>query len=376
MNYFIDWMSVYQDFDFELPFIGDRASVQIDTLTGEALSTNQPTLKYEGSFCTSINIRISGNRLSVSGNPSRINRIDNLFGLTSLDQCINVYNFILSSLGLPNFTKCTRVILLQGEDGKKVRSTSNGAIFTELHITTNKSVGQGCEDDYIKGISTLRYRHMIPRLHTNGKTCDYLSPRGKASTLIYPSIYNKGFELELHSLPKVKRKYGTDSKEYKDTLKIINYCKSQGVVRFEQKLKSAFLRRNNFRFYGLIEEKTLIPTQKEFIKLDNKLEVTAMTLENISEKLIRLGYCNGTRSANTTAMYAIQWMNGMKFELKKSQEKKHRCLLRKIGIDIADTYNVSRHSPVFVREAREVIVKDLEMPEWYKKADSHLQLVA
>jgi hypothetical protein len=196
---FFDWLTMYQDHLHDLPFIGDRANVVVDTTTGEYITTSQPTYKHKGSFCTSIQIRISGNRVTVSGNPSRIDRIDNLFGFTDLDQCVAVYNKILLSLGLPPFSKCTRTYQRQGEDGKRVETFSDGAIITELHITSNRAVGQGCTKDYIKALSTQRYHNSIPRLHTNGNTCDWLSAKGKAS-LIYPSVYNKAKELRLHEL--------------------------------------------------------------------------------------------------------------------------------------------------------------------------------
>jgi len=374
---FYDWLGIYQDFDKPIPVIGDRAMIVVDTDTGEHLTMTQPAHKFEGSYSTSIRIMISDNRITMKGNPSRINRLDNLFGFTTIENCVAVYNQILLSLGLPPFTKCTHVFHRQNKENEKVSTFSDGATITELHITSNKAAGQGNTNDYIKGLSTLRYRHMIPRLHTNGNTCDFLNPQGKASTLIYPSIYNKAQEIKLHTLDKIKRLHGDYSQEVKYINDLINYCEKNGVTRFEQKLKSAFLRKHNFRFYGLFDEKLLIPIHEEFLNIDDKLQVTAMTLENISERLLRLKICDTTRAANTTSMYAIQWMHGMKFNLDKTQVKLHRSRLRKIGIDIADTCDMSRHSPVFVRKAKEVKISNLVIPSWYKHPQvNHLQIVA
>ena len=206
---------------------------------------------------------------------------------------------------------------------------------------------------------------MIPRLHTNGNTVDWLNKKGLGSSLIYPSVYNKADEIKLHTLDKIKRLHGEESEECKYILNLIKFCDEQGVARFEQKLKAAFLRKHNFRFYGLFDEKLLRPIHEDFLNIDDKLQVTAMTLENISERLIRLGICDGTRSANTTAMYALQWMHGMDFDLEKTQVRTHRARLRKIGIDIADVCDLSRHSPVFVKKAKEVKVTSLKVPTWY-----------
>jgi len=371
MKHFYDWLNIYQDHDSDnLPFLSDRADIVIDTGTGEHLSVKQPTLKHLGSFSTSINIRVSGGRVIVSGNPSRINRLDNLFGFTSLDDCVAVYNRILISLNLPPFTKCEKIYYLQGDDSSKVTKVSDGAVITEFHITSNISVGFECEDDYLRGLSTLPYRNMVPHLHTNGKTTDWKSGRdhSKASTLIYPSAYNKAFELELHTLPKIKRSLGQKSDEYKYLLQLVKYCRANGVIRMEQKLKNNFIRKHNFRFWGLFDENDLIKIHNEFLNLDNKLKVTAMTLENISQKLVSENICTGTRAANTTAMYALLWMQGSTYkdQSSKTQVQLHRSRLRKIGIDIFLNCDLSRHSPVYVKKAVEVEVSTLSIPDWYK----------
>lgn len=362
---FFDWLTMYQDHDAQLPFLGDRATVLIDTATSEYITTTQPTHTHEGSFCTSIQVRISGGRVTVSGNPSRINRLDNLFGFTDLEHCVAVYNKILLSLGLPPFSKCTRTYQRQGEDGKRVETFSDGATITELHITSNRAVGQGCTNDYIKALSTQRYHNSIPRLHTNGNTCDWLSVKGKAS-LIYPSVYNKAAELKLHSLPKLLRKFGAQSVEVRDLNRVIKFCEEHGVSRHEQKLKSAFLRRHNFRFYGLFNPADLRPFHDEFLAIDNRLQVTAMEFETISERLLRLGHVTNVKAANTTAMYAMQWMTGAKFDLSKKQVKTHRARLRKIGIDIADVCDITKHSLVQIRKATDIVVRDLPVPNWYQ----------
>lgn len=394
---FIDWLTVHQDYDFRLPLVGDRALIVLDTDSGEELQVKCPTISHEGSYSTNLQIRISGNRLTVSGNPSRIDRLENLFGFTSIDQCIAVYNRILKTYGLPQLTKCTRVWHLEekvspgstsdrlansamrvlGLEKTRRVACSDGAVITEIHITTNRAVGQGCEDDYLRGISMLPYRNSIPRLHTNGKTCDWLTKTGKGGRLIYPSVYNKAFELELHALPKVKRKFGVNSDEWKYLVNIINWCNFYGVVRFEQKIKSEFLRRENLCFYGLFDESDFRQVHNEFLNIDQKLQVESMSLETITARLIREGICENTRAANVTTLYAIQWMHGHKFDFSKKQVKTHRARLRKIGIDIALKCDLTKFSLVNVKYSRTVEVKTLPMPDWYKKPQvNHLQIAA
>ncbi len=69
-------------------------------------------------------------------------------------------------------------------------------------------------------------------------------------------------------------------------------------------------------------------------------------------------------------------MNGQSFDLEKSQVKTHRARLNRIGIDIGRPCDLTRFSPVIVREIREVNrVSVLQYPAWYKRPN-HLQQVA
>lgn len=374
---FIDWLTIHQDFNESLPFVAPHEILVRCTDTGEVIHSKQPTFQHKGSYSTTVQIRISGRRITVSGNPSRFNRIENLFGLTSLEDAVQVYNDILLSLGLPEFTKCTRVFYSQAQSEKAIR-LSDGAVITEIHLTTNRSVGIGCEDEYLRALSSLPYRHSVPRLHTNGKTVDWLTKAGKGGRLIYPSAYNKAYELELHALPKVKRDLGEESKEYKYLKLVIDYCKSCGVIRFEQKFKSEFLRRENLNFYGLFDLSQFRPFHEDFLNIDSKLSVETMDLENITERLIREGICSNTRSANTTALYAIQWMHGHKFDFSKRQVKEHRARLRKIGFDIALACDLTKFSLVTVKSHFTINVKNLHIPDFYQRPQiqNHLRLVA
>lgn len=369
---FYDWLTIEQDFGYQLPILSDVAYQRIHLESGEASALSQPTFQHKGSFCDVISISIRGSVLRVSGNPSRWGRLDNLFGLQTVDACVAVYNRILISLDLPEFTKCTRLMPRQGKENESVSSVVDGACIRELHITSNRAVGKGNEDAYLSGLSTLPYRNSIPRLHSNGKSVDWLSKKGNAF-LIYPTVYNKAHELLLHSISKIKSKFGELSTEYMYITKIINYCTDYGVVRFEQKLKSRFLQKHNLLYWGLSDYSQLTPIHEQFIHLDKTLSVTAMDFDTISEHLISQGIVDSTRSANTTAMYAIQWMHGHSFNFNKKQVQTHRARLRKIGIDIAQRFNISKFTPVIVKEKREVIVSDCIIPDWYQKA-SHLRV--
>lgn len=374
---FIDWLSCYQDYDFDLPVIAADGYAYIDFVTGDVKQARQNRVKHEGSFSTSIQIQVKGRRVYVSGNPSRYNRLDNLFGFSTIEQCLAVYNGILSGFGLPLFTPCT----FQGfretvtcDGNSRLIPWANGTVITEVHCTTNVSVGAGCTDAYLKAIAMLPYRNSVPRLHTNGKTTDWLSKQGNARDL-YAKVYDKANELRLHTLPLIKKRYGERSDEYQYLLALADYCDQTGTVRFEQKFRSSFLRKNNLQFWGLSDYTDLKQLHEQFLAIDEKLKVSAMNLQTLTETLILEGICSNTKAANSTALYAINWMNGQKFDLEKSQVQTHRARLRKLGIDIAKPCNLTVFSPVIVKEVIEIEKRVLTPPSFYRHPN-HLRLAA
>lgn len=378
---FFDWMTMEQDFGYQLPLLDGNAYARLVVEGGEVVesgSLSSPAFSHKGSHCDSVLIKVNGSSIRMSGNPSRWGRIENLWGYGSVDPMVSVYNSVLRDIygncdRIPQFTKCTKLYYAQGSACEVIGA--DGAIIRELHVTENISVGAGNERDYIAGLSTLRYRHSGPRLHPDGNTVDWLTKLGNAD-LIYPSVYNKGYEIELHSLGKIARKFGDDSEEMRHLQNIIGYCRSVGLVRFEQKLKSRYLQRNNLQYWGLSDYSPLETLMNEFTNIDQKLSVTSMDFETISERLLTLGIVDTTRAANTTAMYALQWMHGQNFDVSKTQIQTHRARLRKIGIDIATKCNISKFSPIFVTARREVKSNVAVPPSWYVMPQTQLRAVA
>ncbi|QOF68638.1 DNA replication protein [Actinobacillus sp. GY-402] len=220
----------------------------------------------------------------------------------------------------------------------------------------------------------MRYRNSIGRLHTNGLTADWLSDKGNAN-LIYPSCYIKHEELKLHSYEKVKNKFGENSEEFQYFKKVFDYCAENGVVRFEQKLKSRYLQREGLCYWGLSDLSKLASLQEEFINMHKKLSVNKIELQTIAEQLVSSGVVDTLRKANTTAFYAMQWASGQDLMLKTAQFKIHRARLRKIGIDIANPCDVDKFQAVQVISCEQIIVKPFKAPDFYRYP-SNLRLVA
>ena len=373
----IDWLTISQEHQHDLPVVCDVVTLTIDANTNELLSTKQPGFVHRESFSTSVTIHVSGRNVRVDGNPSRVGRLDNLFGFSTIDQCVAVYNALLAQYGLPPFTRCTRVMVRDGTSGGKAGDlVADGAVIHRIDLTTNVALGEGNVLAYLRGVSSQRIGHSIGYLYPNGRTVAW-TPKGngKGGRLQYRKAYDKAFEMDQNLLPKIKREFGENSDEFRYVVKVRDYCATNGVVRMEQELKAEYLKREGLAFWGLFDEARFIGIHNEFLAIDERMKVTAMDIVTISEQLIAEGIVDTTRAANTTAMYAIQWMHGQAFDFHKSQVQTHAARLNRIGINIRNACDTSRFAPVFVRQCREVTKRELPMPTWYRRPN-HLQQVA
>ena len=374
MDFHFDWLTVEQDFGFIIPdeairSICNFATVGIYLDTGEMQEGMKvPTYIHKGSYCDQVSIKIRGSVIRMEGNPSRWGKVENLFGFSGIDSCIACFNNILALLRLPLFTRCTEVFYSQAKEGSKTTKYSNGAIIKRIDITTNKAVGKGNERTFIKALSQMRYRNSIGRLHTNGFTTDWLSAKGKAN-LIYPCCYIKHEEMKLNSYTKIKNKFeGTEEFEYYK--KVLNHCEENGVVRFEQKLHSRFLQREDLQFWGISDFSPLGKLgkiQEEFLNMPKSLRVNKMTRQSIAEQLLFDGVVDNPRQARTTADYAMRWAEGDDlFDVAERTFKRHRARLRKIGIDIATLCDMDKFQCTRVISTKEIMLRDYKAPDFYQ----------
>ncbi|BHI52506.1 hypothetical protein JNE25005_47770 (plasmid) [Escherichia coli] len=132
-------------------------------------------------------------------------KLDNVFGCASIDECFSVFKWDPVFFGIATIFKYTCLNFGSCLSTCVCGHVWNGAIIKETHINSNYSVGDNNEKPFIRGVSTLPYRNSLPRLHTNGMACDWLSKLGNAN-LIYPTVYCKAHELLIHTLKKIKLK--------------------------------------------------------------------------------------------------------------------------------------------------------------------------
>ncbi|WP_346830887.1 phage/plasmid replication protein [Pseudomonas abietaniphila] len=372
---FFDWIKGYQDFDHDLPVIGDVITRRFDADTDELLSSSVPAFFAEGSYSTTFRIHVSGRRITVDGNASRLNRLDNVVGIASLEDSMRVINALLAEYGLPPLNKCKTIQRLQ--DGSAV---ADGFVFQRLDLTSNFYVGKGNERAYLRGISSQRYRNSIAYLYPDGNTCVW-TPKGgeKAGRLVYPGNYAKAAELEAHLLPRVKRTFGEESEEFKYVSNLRDWCREVGMVRSEIKCRSEFLKREGLQFWGLFDESKLVEIQRGFLMIGEKCEINNFDVLTVKDELLAKNIVSSTKAAMTTAGYVALWQCGQTFDFEKSAVKKHRALLRQLDIDIKIPFDATRHGVVFIRNVREVERRfESPVPSFYRPAviPRHLHLVA
>ena len=172
--------------------------------------------------------------------------------------------------------------------------------------------------------------------------------------------------MRVHSYDKIKRKFGEESKEFRYYRNVYEYCRENGVVRFEQKLKSRYLQRENLCYWGISDFSVLENLQKEFISMYKKLNVSQYDLETIAEQLVSQGIVDTLRKATTSAYYAMLWASGKELGLKARQYETHRARLRKIGIDIANPCDIEKFQAVRVISCENIMVRPFKAPDFYQ----------
>ena len=367
MTWFIDKMTMHQDYpQGGLPRVGKYGIVRHDISSGELVSDSISSLSHEASFSSSLQIRCTGDSVTVQGNPSRFNRLDNLFGFTTIEQCVQVYNQVLAGYGLPPFTPCTNIFHTQTSDNERSRLITDGAIIRHLDWTRNHMVGQGREHSYLRALSSLTIgRGLEPYLYPNGATVDWKSTRtslrGKGSKFRYDKVYIKANDLKSHRGSRLKHA-SAEEVIYYDQL--IEYCQDFGIVREEQSKKSPFLKKHNLAYYGLCNEPDYLPHLMDIERAQSRLQVTDMTYETIADQLIDRCICKSRQSANSTEGYALKWLHGMHIDKSKSQYFEHRSRLLQLGIDISIQHDVTR-SRLQVRSSDVIDLRLATPPDWY-----------
>lgn len=383
-GFFIDKLCVTQDHTptdggRHLPFVGEHKYIKVHMKTGEQ-SEHIDDLKLEGSYSSSLTIKCDGYKVSVYGNPSRWQRIDNLYGLTSFDDCIAVYNHILKGLGLPVFTKCTSFKFKQAFKGKGTNDKIyNGAVIKHIDFTRNLAVGQGNEKAYLKGLSTQSIGRSVPAfLYPDETTVEWYGAHMQkmtGSTYRYIKVYIKLSDL-LRNEKKLLKGASFDDIDYFELVKDFTF--KNGVIREEHSFKREYLKRHDLCAYGLVKESEFNEELQVITNIRKRLEVNNMTYETIADQLIEEGICKSKQAANATQMAYSMWLHGQSMNRTSSQFRVYKSRLLQIGIDISIKLDISR-APLRLKNCEVIEVRSIEAPAWYRQPvvpTNHLRLVA
>ena len=348
---FVDWLSVYQVHQ-EAPVLGDSLLLFVDLETGEIDHQAVRGLQHRGSFDSSLQVRCDGRRVEVSGNPSRWGRRDNVFGLTDIGQCLQVYNEVLAVLGLPGFEEeeRTRVSPFQFQRSDSVLSA--GPVITRVDLCRNWTAGSAdAGRGIVAALSSVVRGGRCGWVSPDGATCAW----GVGSRYAYLKYYLKGVELQKHR--------GSTKDEYLDEL--TRWATSTGIVRQELSAKAMLLKRHGLDRPGAWSYQHMCELLDEYSP-HREAGKGRCSFDELYETLQGAGIPRSRARAAQTALYAF--LAGHRFvvgeNISKSAFYRLRADIKVAGVDIAAPLNVSA-LPIRVRELQ---LSPTAAPDWYRWA--------
>jgi len=346
----IDWLTVHQHHE-TAPLLGETLLLFCDLDSGEIRSQSVKGLQHRGSHDSSLQVRCDGRRVEVSGNPSKWGRFDNLYGHSSLADCLAVFNSVLAQLGLPAFCEEERAYVSPFQFQRSDSVLPAGPVITRVDLCRNWSSGSaGAARSVVAALSSV----------VRGGKCAWLSPDGNTaawgvgSRYAYTKYYPKGPELRKH--PGADPEYAT---------KLADWCDSVGIVRQEVSLKSMLLKRHGLDRPG----KWTMDTMRELLDQyspHRDAGAGRCDFSEVQSHLVASGLPVSRARAAQTALYA--YLAGRRFvvgeNISKSAFYRLRADLRVCGVDIAAPLNVST-LPVRIRELE---LSPAVAPSWYRWA--------
>jgi len=324
---FIDWITITQHHQGAvLPILTGGVTVHYSADGVPIFERNQST-RFAGSFETSVRVGCDGFRVSLSGNPGRFSRKDNVFN-HGLAGTIEACNRILVELGLPPFTDSASH-RPAGESGT-VSQSRRGAVISRLDITRNYTTGsESSARAFIRWLGSRSIARM-----KRGQAGD--ESVWWANTRHMLKAYIKHLEM---------LKHGTDKND-----EMLVWLKEQGVVRVEIELKKRLLSELGLNDLGNITDAKLAEIYESQIEPFKRADRSGD--EDIIEAI-----------PQKSRVYAAAWLAGQDMRTMTSERTlyRHAKVLRECGIDILAPRNIER----FPVKIRFIELEPLAMPDWY-----------
>lgn len=329
---FVDWLTVSQYHGEGVPEFLGSLTFELDE-AGHVRAEVGKGRRLQGSWGSSISIRSHAGRVSVSGNPTRWQRPDNLFG-RDLDASMRVLNTELVRLGLPAFTpgiqSAAQVFdFASGQTAMSVLPEWSGATFSRIDLTRNRAAGS----DFLARLAIKAY---------SGKSASYLrkSVYGDETAMFSNTrrtikAYRKGPDMGIHCKESPWIDWATDA----------------GIVRHELELKRRFLHDSNLRFWGNLDMGTLI-------KIFDRETASVLGNPQFNFEPIQLEIL----PRPTRVIYAA-WLRGedIRALVSRASFYRHRRVLADHGVDISEV----RQTAHVVDIPRTIELRDVAPPLGY-----------
>lgn len=356
----IDWLTVSQ-LHADAPEWGSVRRLDFDMKTGEIEIERVLSDTVQASWDTSLRVRSTGGRVEVSGNPSKWGRLDAVTGLTDLWSCVELYNGVLSALGLPSFSPGWYLRSTQGE------TFYPGPTISRVDLTRNLVVGRGGVRPFLDWIEAQVWgkRLAFRRIGENTLGAGKRNRRQRV-------LYDKAAEIAANkSAWKRSRAFEReDAVLYLDRLAA--WAESIGLVRDEIRLGSKFF---NEQLQYRLAESWSHETPEKLFNAQSEIQTLEAGVMNdyrtgIYDLLTAKGY--SARMAGQLQKLVHSWLHGDEWKLGLTTPTAYRyaSILRKeCGLDLRKPSNIRSLSVCVkpkVLEARPLTCADL--PDWYDQA--------
>lgn len=309
----VDWLTVRVPNAFgRFPLLCDGATVAFDAAGVMRWERFAPVFA-EGSHDSKAYLRSDRRELSLSFNPSRWDRADNVFGC-SWPEAVGVADRVLARFGFPSL----------------LSSGCSGAVITRLDVTVNVFAGSwGEASAYLR---FLRHQTM-PRASTTCKGSSVYFKQGDGYRSL--KVYDKGAELSAHGSLSVD---------------VARWATDLGLIRVESTLGRDFLRAQNLREVSRMSHDKLVKVAKlhteALPKECNEADVSGLSYYELG--VLRMWQAGDlVREVIPRATFY----------------KLRRKVLDKTGFDIG------AEAPLKFSPRERVVLREAEPPDWYLMPD-------
>lgn len=321
---FVDWITLAEyHSQGGLPLFLDGVQATFDA-AGNCRYERAIAASVAGSHDTTVRVRCDGFNVTLSGNPGRFSRQDNLFN-HDFAGTIRAANRILAGLGLPPFRDGATA---RQEDGDE---KSRGARISRIDLTCNFSAGSSARAAaairWLQGRSIARMK----RGYAGDESVWWSNSRHMLKA------YRKGPEMRKHGMP-------ADHE-------LVKFCEEQGIVRVEVELKRRLLGELGLDEIGNVTDAKLaelfLEQTEPFRRFDMSDEPDILASVPVRSRA-----------------YAAAWLAGQDVREMVSRATlfRHAKILREHGLDILEPRNIERF-PVRVRM---IDLQPVAIPDWYK----------